>query len=99
MLPLGDRPLLERTIEQLRAGIREVNLTTHYLPESIVGTSATVRRSGSNPLLRRGRASGHGRRAAAASAPDGPFLVINGDILTGVSYQDMLRFHRKHGAT
>ncbi len=37
MLPVGDRPLLERTIEQLRrSGIREVHLTTHYLPESIV---------------------------------------------------------------
>ena len=31
--------------------------------------------------------------------PNGPFLVINGDILTGVSYQQMLRFHRKHAAT
>ena len=37
MLPVGDRPLLERTIRQLRrAGIQEVNLTTHYLPESII---------------------------------------------------------------
>ena len=37
MLPVGDRPLLELTIEQLRrSGIRDVNLTTHYLPESIV---------------------------------------------------------------
>ena len=37
MLPVGDRPLLERTIEQLRrSGIHEVHLTTHYLPESIV---------------------------------------------------------------
>ena len=31
--------------------------------------------------------------------PTGPFLVINGDILTRVSYQKMLRFHRKHAAT
>src|SRR5438128_1538121 len=37
MLPVGDRPLLERTIQQLRrAGIRDVNLTTHYLPDNIV---------------------------------------------------------------
>ena len=38
MLPMGERPLLERTIDQLReAGISEVHLTTHYLPDSIVG--------------------------------------------------------------
>jgi CBS domain-containing protein len=37
MLPVGDRPLLELIIRQLRrSGIRDVNLTTHYLPESIV---------------------------------------------------------------
>ena len=37
MLPVGERPMLERTIDQLReAGIHDVNLTTHYLPESIV---------------------------------------------------------------
>src|SRR5208337_5092127 len=36
MLPVGDRPLLELTIEQLRrSGIRAVSLTTHYLPETI----------------------------------------------------------------
>jgi len=29
---------------------------------------------------------------------NGPFLVINGDILTGVSFQEMLDYHRKHGA-
>ena len=36
MLPVGDRPMLEHVIQQLRrSGIREVNMTTHYLPESI----------------------------------------------------------------
>ena len=36
MLPVGDRPLLERIIEQLReAGIRHVNLTTHYRADVI----------------------------------------------------------------
>lgn len=34
MLPVGDRPLLELTIERLRqAGIRRVNVTTHYLAD------------------------------------------------------------------
>ena len=32
MLPVGDRPLLEHTIDRLRdAGIKKVNITTHYL--------------------------------------------------------------------
>ena len=36
MLPVGDRPLLERTIERLRhAGIQDVGVTTHYLGDRI----------------------------------------------------------------
>ena len=100
MLLLGERPLLERTIEQLRgAGIREVHLTTHYLPDQI---ARPLRRRrglrGPDQLRQRGRAPRDGRRAAAIPRPDGPLLVMNGDILTRVVYQDMLRFHRKHGA-
>ncbi len=101
MLPMGERPLLERTIDQLReAGIQEVHLTTHYLPESIVGHFGNGEAFGvhmsyateDEPL---GTAGG----LRLIPRPDGPFLVINGDILTRVSYQEMLRFHRKHGAT
>ena len=36
MLPVGDRPVLERTIRQLRrSGIRDVSMTTHYLGDRI----------------------------------------------------------------
>jgi dTDP-glucose pyrophosphorylase len=101
MLPVGERPLLERTIDQLRgAGIREVHLTTHYLPESIVGhfgdgEAFGVRMSYATEDQPMGTAGG----LRLIPRPTGPFLVINGDILTRVSYQDMLRFHRKHAAT
>lgn len=37
MLPVGGRPLMERTVEQLRdAGIRQIVVTTHYLSEKIM---------------------------------------------------------------
>ncbi len=36
MLPIGDRPLMELTIQQLRqVGIKHVNLTTHYQKDAI----------------------------------------------------------------
>lgn len=100
MLPVGERPLLERTIDQLRgAGIREVHLTTHYLPDSIVGhfgdgEAFGVRISYATEDEPMGTAGG----LRLIPRPNGPFLVINGDILTRVSYQKMLRFHRKHSA-
>ena len=37
MLPVGGRPLLEHTVERLTAaGVRQVNISTHYLPEKIM---------------------------------------------------------------
>jgi dTDP-glucose pyrophosphorylase/CBS domain-containing protein len=100
MLPVGDRPLLELAIEQLRrCGIRDINLTTHYLPESIVNHFQDGARFGvalnyfkeEHPL---GTAGG----LKQMNRPNDTFLVINGDILTGAPFQEMLLYHRKHRA-
>jgi dTDP-glucose pyrophosphorylase/CBS domain-containing protein len=100
MLPVGDRPLLELIIRQLRrSGIRDVNLTTHYLPESIVnhfgdGAGFGVRLN----YLQEDHPMGTAGGLKKMKRPSGPFLVVNGDILTGVPFQEMLTYHRKHGA-
>ena len=100
MLPVGDKPLLERTIQQLRrSGIRDISLTTHYLPESIVeyfgdGSAFGVRLNYLKEDYPLGTAGG----VKLIKRTDNPFLVINGDILTGVPFQEMLNFHRKHHA-
>src|SRR5271156_4421425 len=100
MLPVGDKPLLERTIQQLRrSGIRDISLTTHYLPESIVqyfgdGSAFGVRLNYLKEDYPLGTAGG----VKLMKPTENPFLVINGDIITGVPYQEMLNFHRKHHA-
>src|ERR1700723_1775090 len=100
MLPVGDRPLLELTIQQLRrSGIRDVNVTTHYLSESIVnhfgdGEDFGVRLN----YLQEDHPMGTAGGLKQMKKADGPFLVINGDILTEVPFQEMLAYHRKHGA-
>ncbi len=100
MLPVGDKPLLELTIEQLRcSGIKDMSLTTHYLPENIVehfgnGDAYGVRLSYAKEDHPMGTAGG----LKLLKRPDSPFLVINGDILTGVSFQEMFRYHRKNNA-
>jgi len=100
MLPLGDRPLLELTIEQLRkAGIRRVNVTTHYLADHIVDHFGNGQSFGvdlnffteDHPL---GTAGG----LKLIDKTDEPMLVLNGDILTDVSYKDFLTYHRSHRA-
>jgi dTDP-glucose pyrophosphorylase len=100
MLPVGDRPLLERTIERLRdAGIRRVNVTTHYLAEQITrhfgdGGSMGVEIR----YVPEEQPLGTGGGLKLIDAPAEPFLVINGDILCGINYRDLVSFHRRSGA-
>lgn len=100
MLPVGDRPLLELTIEQLRkAGIRRVSVTTHYLADSIVDHFGNGEAFGvdlnfvteDHPL---GTAGG----LKLIEVSKDPILVMNGDILTEVSFKDFLAYHRSHKA-
>ena len=100
MLPVGDRPLLELTIQQLhRSGIREVHLTTHYLPDSIVNHFGDGKAFGVTlNYAKEDQPLGTAGGLRLVKRTDRPFLVINGDILTGVSFQEMLSYHRKYSA-
>ncbi|MEZ5543311.1 MAG: nucleotidyltransferase family protein [Pseudomonadota bacterium] len=100
MLPVGNQPLLERTINRLRdSGVRDINLTTHHLPENIRQHFGDGGKFGVNlnyaheehPL---GTAGG----LRLLPRPNQPFVVLNGDILTGVSFAEMLSFHKQHQA-
>ena len=100
MLPLGGRPLLERTIRRLRAaGITNVHLATHHLSDQIAahfgdGEAYGVRVKYAREDQPLGTAGG--LKLVAPSAD--PVLVLNGDIVTGMSFQNLLDFHRQHGA-
>jgi dTDP-glucose pyrophosphorylase/CBS domain-containing protein len=100
MLPVGDRPLLELTIQQLRrSGIREVNLTTHYLSDSIKDHFGDGERFGVRlSYLQENHPLGTAGGLRQMQRPDGPFVVINGDILTGLPFHEMLAYHRQHRA-
>ena len=100
MLPVGDRPLMHLIIDQLRgAGIRRVNVTTHYQPEKISSYFGDGENFGvelnyvteANPL-------GTAGALGLIRASDEPLLVMNGDILARVNFRAMLDYHREHGA-
>jgi dTDP-glucose pyrophosphorylase len=100
MLPVGNRPLMELIIDQLRqAGIQHVDITTHYKSDKIINHFGNGHNFGielnyiteDRPL---GTAGGLGLRGA----PSGPLLVINGDILTRVNFRAMLAYHQEHQA-
>lgn len=100
LLPIGDRPLMEHVIDQLRSsGIHNVNITTHYLAEMIsehfgTGESFGVRIS----YIPEEQPLGTAGALSLLENTDEPLLVVNGDIITRVDYRDMLKFHREEQA-
>src|SRR3989338_5207793 len=100
LLLVGDRPLMERIIQQLHeTGVRHVSITTYYLAEKIMeyfgdGRDFGVELSYLNEDSPLGTAGGLGLM------PDfkGPLLVVNGDILTEVNFRAMLAYHEEHQA-
>lgn len=101
LVPVGDRPILERIVETLRDhGFRKlvmaVNYKGHMIQEhfgdgSAHGVQITYIEE-TTPL---------GTAGALGLLPDAPtesFLVMNGDLLTAVNPRNVLDFHNRHGA-
>jgi dTDP-glucose pyrophosphorylase len=100
MLPVGDRPLLELTIERLQqAGVRTVNITTHFMPEKIIEHFGDGSKLGVNiKYVSEDQPLGTAGALGLMDTPDEPLLVINGDILTQVDFRSMLKFHQQYQA-
>lgn len=100
MLPLGDRPVMEHIIDQLRdAGIFQVNVATHYLPEKIKSHFGNGNYFGvSIDYIEENSPLGTAGSLSLVEASDEPILVINGDIMTKVDFRAMVEFHREHEA-
>jgi dTDP-glucose pyrophosphorylase/CBS domain-containing protein len=100
MLPVGDRPLLERTLERLRdAGIQSVSIATHYLSDAIVDHFGDGQALGLRlHYVAEDRPLGTAGALRQLDPQEGPILVMNGDVLTGLDFLEMLAFHRAQGA-
>ena len=100
MLPLGDRPLMEHILGQLRdAGITHANVTVHHRPEKITEYFGDGRAFGINiSYLTEDSPLGTVGALGLMELPNDTVLVINGDILTQVDFRAMLVYHRDHGA-
>ncbi len=100
MLPIGNRPILELIIDQLRdAGIRQVSISTHYKPEKITehfgnGDEFGVKLNYVSEDTPLGTAGALG----LMDVPQEPVLVINGDIFTQVDLKAMLNYHCENKA-
>jgi dTDP-glucose pyrophosphorylase len=100
MLPIGNRPLLEILVEQLeRAGIKRINVATHYRADVIEQHFGDGRRFNVDiEYVNEGQPLGTAGALAMLDPSDEPVLVINGDIVTQVNFGAMLDFHRTNSA-
>jgi dTDP-glucose pyrophosphorylase/CBS domain-containing protein len=100
MLPVGDQPLLEIIVKGLRdAGIRQVNVTTHYKAELITDHFKNGEDFGVDiRYVNEDQPLGTAGALSLLEESDEPLLVINGDILTRVDFKAMLNFHRECNA-
>ena len=100
MLPLGNRPLMERILQQLRdAGITHANVTVHHKSEKITEYFRDGREFGIDiSYVTEDSPLGTAGALGLMGPPQDTVLVINGDILTQADFRAMLTYHREHGA-
>ena len=100
MLPIGSRPLLELTVERLKqAGIRRLNVATHYKSDVISNHFKDGQDFGVEiSYVKEDQPLGTVGALSLLEDSEDPLLVINGDILTRVDFREMLNFHREHKA-
>lgn len=103
LLPVVEVPMLERVLEPLaRLPVSDVVLSLGYRPDAFVaaypdGTAAGLALHYAvepEPL----DTAGAVRFAVEQVGVDGTFLVVNGDVLTGLDVAALVAFHRAAGA-
>src|SRR3954469_15519814 len=87
LMPVGDRPVLDIVVRQLRRdGFDRITIATGYLAELI------------EAFFRDGEPLGTVGALALLDGLDDDFLVMNGDVLTDISYGNLLEHHRSSDA-
>lgn len=100
MLPVGEKPLLERTIEKLSsAGVREIKISTHYMHEKIRDHFGDGNAFGVElDYVHEDEPLGTAGALGLLARPKHTTLIMNGDILSTLNHRHMLEFHTNHKA-
>lgn len=99
MLKVGEKPILETLLSQfVKAGFKNIYISTHYMPEQITSYfgdgsawGANIRYIYEEMPLGTGGALG----LLPSDTPALPLIMINGDVLTTVDFERLLNFHNK----
>lgn len=101
LMPIGDRPILEIVIQQLKSyGFDDIIMTVGHLAELIMaffgdGSKYGVKIRYSKEERPLGTA---GPLALMKEELSEPFLMMNGDVLTTLDYSELVNYHKRHKA-
>jgi NDP-sugar pyrophosphorylase family protein len=101
LMPLGDKPILEIVIRQLKShGFDEVIITVGHLAELIMtffgdGSKFDIKIKYSREDKPLGTAGGLGLLKQELNET---FLMMNGDVLTSLNYSDLRDYQKRNGA-
>jgi NDP-sugar pyrophosphorylase family protein len=100
LMPIGDRPVLDIVLRQLRhSGIEHVTIATGHLAELIEAFIGDGARYGLHvDYFREHEPLGTVGALALIDGLDDEYLVLNGDVLTDMDFGALLRGHRASGA-
>jgi NDP-mannose synthase len=99
LMPIAEKPILEIVVQQLKhAGVKHITFAVGYLAELIQAFFGNGEKWGVYIDYSR-EEQVLGTAAPLKLIPDlnDDFLVMNGDILCNLNYQEMFQFHRSHG--
>jgi mannose-1-phosphate guanylyltransferase len=101
-LPVLNRPLIEWTMTALsRAGVKDVVVNLHHLPDTVTAALGNGRRHGLRIRYSREDrilGTGGGPRAVREVFGDEPLLIVNGDVLFDLDLPRLLAVHGASGA-
>ena len=102
MFPVLGRPLLSHTFDILEsANISDVAINVHHLPNSIINyfkntphPSLNLHFSEEERIL----GTAGGIKKMESFLEDGPFVLINSDIITDIKFDKVIDFHKKNNS-
>lgn len=102
MLPVGNKPLLETILEKfLDHGFHRFYISVNYMADVVKnhfgdGSKWNAEIVYLHEAQRLGTA---GALSLMPALPDKPVIVMNGDLLTKINFQQLLDFHEQHSAS
>lgn len=100
LMPLGEKPILEIVILQLRkAGFKDIVISTGHLAQLIEAYFGNGKKYGVQiRYVREEKPLGTAGALALIDQLEEDFLVMNGDLLTTLNYGRMFNFHKEKKA-